>query len=202
MRARGVGVKRYRSTLSLTSELDGGGSQWRLKTYCISVIHFYVSLTHISLVNITEICDWGIDGHNQRLHERCRLVSTGYANSHIWYLVHRKLVCHRDNHLRSGGNLMCLVWSSNSQAEFPKTLGESCFRNETPTNTWECGVNFMSRWHGTSFCFVFPARPCYASSWRALAVLHTYFGKNLMISKFLWPARSSDCAFCLWGALK
>ena len=99
----------------------------------ISVIHFYVSLTHISLfvtVNITEICDRGFDGPNPRIQDRCSLVSTGYANSHnIWYLVYRKPVCRRDNPPRSGGNLMCLVWSSNSRAGFPKTLGESGFRN-------------------------------------------------------------------------
>jgi len=49
----------------------------RLKPHRISVIHFYVSLTHISpfvTVNITEICDWGTDGPNARLHDRCSLV--------------------------------------------------------------------------------------------------------------------------------
>lgn len=99
----------------------------RLKPYRISVIHFYASLTHISLfviVNITEICDWGIEGPNPRIHDRCSLVSTGYANSYIWYLVHRKSVCHRDNPPRSGGNLMCLAWSSNCREVSENPLWE------------------------------------------------------------------------------
>lgn len=65
-------------------------------------------------------------------------------------------------------------------------------------------MNCMSSWQGKSSCVAFPARPCYASSWGALSVLHKYFGENLMVSKVLWPARSSDlssCDFYLWGKL-